>query len=207
MIPQDDRGTAGNGRCAINSVALAGVTGVRNRGVQALVDTTLRQIELHWPGVRLSVLSGDADYDRAALPRAVDVVSDGGRFFALPKELRLPLTAALHARALVRGTSGAMLEARNAIEHSDVVIISGGDIFGSDYGIGFLRQQVATIRFAQSRGKSTVFLAHSIGPFANGDEVALVRPVLERSSLITVRESLTRSYLVDFSDFRRTGSP
>lgn len=179
------------------SVALMGVTGLRNRGVEALVDTIIEQLQARWPGQKITVLSGDPGYDRAMLPPTVNVVSDGARYFGLRKELRVPLGAALQARALMRGQAGATLQAQEAIREADIVVMSGGDILGSEYGTGFLRQQVATIAFAQALGKPTVFLAHSVGPFASQEDADLARPVLSRGSLITIRESFSRNYLID----------
>lgn len=83
------------------------------------------------------------------------------------------------------------------MDAADIVIATGGDIFSSDYGVGFLRRQLKLVAEAQRAGKKTVFLAHSIGPFATEEECEIVKPVLEASSLITVRESFSQKYLID----------
>jgi polysaccharide pyruvyl transferase WcaK-like protein len=49
------------------SVLITGVTGLRNRGVEALVTTTIEQIRNLNPDIAINVLTQTPDYDQLKL--------------------------------------------------------------------------------------------------------------------------------------------
>jgi colanic acid/amylovoran biosynthesis protein len=173
-------------------ILLTGVSGFRNRGVEALVDTAQTEISATRPNASFTIVTTDPTYDVTRNAPEVTVLRDSPTFFKQSRLRRSLIRALVPKRRLP-----SVQRIQQAIDEADVVIASGGDIFSSDYGIGLLRRQAALLEEAQRAGRKTVFLAHSIGPFKTAAEVAILKPVLEASSLITVRESLTQRYLVD----------
>lgn len=176
------------------NIALTGVTGVWNRGVQALVETSVTEIRRLWPGATITVLTSDIERDRREVPSGVEAVRDARGYFSLPKALRPAAGHLLGAAGVVR-RGGDAAKTLKKLKDADIAIALGGDIFSSDYGSVSLKRHVATIEQAQAHGTPTVFLAQSIGPFANATDVATMRGALGRSTLLTVRERLTQEYM------------
>lgn len=177
------------------NIALTGVTGVWNRGVQALVDTSATEIRRLWPDATITVLTSDLERDRRELPARVTAINDASRYFKLPKALRPAVGQVLGAAGMGKGRGGGAVKALKTLKDADIAIALGGDIFSSDYGSDSLKRHVATIEEAQANGTPTVFLAQSIGPFTSEADVATMRGALDRSSLLTVRERLTQDYM------------
>lgn len=171
------------------SYAFTGATGFRNRGVEALIATAITEIREMDNGAQIGIVSNDPDYDAAAIGTAATVIRDNPSYYRM-SDKRRTIRYAFGLR-----TPPAVRRIQTMIGDADVVIATGGDIFSSDYGVGFLRRQLALVREAQQAGKKTVFLAHSIGPFRSQSEIDLIKPVLEASSLITARETFTHDYL------------
>src|SRR5215470_9430610 len=160
------------------TLVLSGVTGLRNRGVEALVRGALEGFARHFPGVSTTVLSADPTYDRLVLNGDAAVVADSPSYFqasTIGRYLR-------KVKAGVRSGSG-LFAAVDAIKSATAVVASGGDVFSSDYGT--LRRFIGQMQIAQKFGRPTVFLAHSIGPFKTKIEADMMRGVLERATLIT----------------------
>jgi colanic acid/amylovoran biosynthesis protein len=172
------------------TLVLSGVTGLRNRGVEALVRGALEGFARHFPGEPTTVLSADPPYDQLVLNGNATVVADSpGYFQATPVGRYLR-----KVKAGVR-SGGGLFAAIEAIRSATAVVASGGDIFSSDYGT--VRRFIGQMEIAQKFGRPTVFLAHSIGPFKTKTEVDMMRTVLEAATLITVRESRSRQYLIE----------
>lgn len=171
------------------TLVLCGVTGLRNRGVEALVRSALEGFARHLPRQSTTVLTSDPHYDRMVLGDSVPVVGDWPAYFGSGRIGRY----LQHAKATVRSSSDA-LRAIEILRSASAVVASGGDLFGSDYG--GLRRHIGHLEIAQAFRKPTIFLAHSIGPFKTRAEVAMMRTILQRATLITVRESRTQTYII-----------
>jgi len=172
------------------TLILSGVTGIRNRGVEALVRAAIAGFARHLPGEPTTVLSTDPQYDSLALAGTASVVADVPAFFGSGKVQRY-LRQVKAAERPVNKTRRAV----EVLKSATAVIASGGDVFSSDYNT--LRHHVGHVEIAQAFGRPTIFLAHSIGPFKTKGEANLMKSVLERATLITVRESRTRRYLIE----------
>ncbi|MCB1128523.1 MAG: polysaccharide pyruvyl transferase family protein, partial [Verrucomicrobiae bacterium] len=113
-------------------IVITGITSFRNRGVEALVVTTLEQMRSRLTGARFLVLDRMPDYDASRL-RAPDVA------FKLDETIR-PLYASRMRRALLQLSDhvealGRQYQATiRDVEEADAVIASGGDVFCSEYG-------------------------------------------------------------------------
>jgi colanic acid/amylovoran biosynthesis protein len=144
------------------SIVITGITGCRNRGVEALIGPTLDQIRQQRPTQQITVLTHTPDYDAVQLQepgvkfeKADFQVNSRGRRLWLRKK-----AASLQGKPLIIEPQTA---AATAIREAALVIASGGDVFSSDYGS--LQFHLAPLKLAQRHHLPVVFLAHSIGPF------------------------------------------
>jgi polysaccharide pyruvyl transferase WcaK-like protein len=171
-------------------IVLSNVSGLRNRGVEALVRSALEGFARHLPGEPTTVLTSDLPYDRIVLEGTTSVVADWPAYFRSGRVERY----LRHLKATVRpsGSSRRLIE---ILKSATAVVASGGDVFSSDYMS--LRHHIGQVETAQAFGRPTIFLAHSIGPFKTRTEAAMARAVLDRAALITVRESRTLRYVVE----------
>ncbi|MBE9179720.1 polysaccharide pyruvyl transferase family protein [Oculatella sp. LEGE 06141] len=164
---------------------ITGITGLRNRGVEAMVDVTVEQLTRHQPTLTVDVLSETPDYDQVQLHH--DNVSVIGRKNSLDWK-RL-----LYAKASKFYTP--LAPDYGLVKDASVVIASGGDVFSSDYGLAFLEQELKPLKFALNAKIPVVFLAHSIGPFKTEAEASAWLEVARQSALVTVREALSYRYV------------
>jgi colanic acid/amylovoran biosynthesis protein len=171
------------------TLVLTGVTGLRNRGVEALVRAAIDGFTRHLPGEPATVVTSDPRYDRLALEGVATVVPDAPGYFRSGR-----LERCVREVAAVLRSGKRTLPAIAALRSATAIVASGGDVFSSDYGA--LRRHLGIVKMAQALGRPTVFLAHSIGPFKTTSEARMMRGVLDRAALITVRERRTRDYLV-----------
>ena len=171
-------------------LAVTGITGLRNRGVDALVRSTVAGLEDERPDTRIAVFTNSPDYDRAALvdPRVEFRKAGFGGIREARRAARLPGYDRL--AALVRPK---FRDTARALRTSDVVIASGGDVFSSDYGD--MVRHLRPLRMAQAAGIPVVFLAHSIGVFRSKAEARDWLEVARKARLITVRESASYEYV------------
>ena len=176
------------------SIVITGITGCRNRGVEALIGPTLDQIRQQRPTQQITVLTHTPDYDAVQLQepgvkfeKADFQVNSRGRRLWLRKK-----AASLQGKPLIIEPQTA---AATAIREAALVIASGGDVFSSDYGS--LQFHLAPLKLAQRHHLPVVFLAHSIGPFHSRQDTEAWLNVARQSLLVTARESLTYQYLVE----------
>lgn len=169
--------------------AITGITGMRNRGVEALVVTTIEQIRLRDPQAEFTVLTRDPPYDAHRCRIAGVHFMEDSLFSRRGRGVRGLL------KHLLRRRGEAWHRLVNALRESDIVIASGGDMFTSDYGPESLRRSLAPLRLAMELGRRVVFLGHSIGPFKTSEDLASWGAVAARSKLITLREGLSFDYV------------
>jgi colanic acid/amylovoran biosynthesis protein len=175
------------------SLVLSGITGSRNRGVEALVDSILAGVGMVLPDAPVKILSADADFDAQVFGPRGSVIPDARASMGRGRVARLKASGSRFHPQLDRPFQAVV----SAIRDARVVVASGGDIFSSDYGTNFLRRHLRTLEIAQSRGTKTAMLAQSIGPFRRPEEVEFFRTVAARLDLLTVREESSRRYLIE----------
>lgn len=169
---------------------ISGVSGFRNRGVNALVTTTVQGIQTVDPSAQITVISDTTDYDELhAKKLKVHFVQDVFR----TRKGKLIRRISQISRTVARRLSPPLIQVIETVEDTDVIIASGGDIFSSDYGDqdDFL----IPLKVAQNAGKKVVFMGHSIGPFKSKQEAEMWSEVARKSDLITIRESLSYKYV------------
>jgi colanic acid/amylovoran biosynthesis protein len=189
-------------------IAIAGVTGFRNRGVEALVRPTVEQILTRFPNAEIQIATRSVDYDQKRLRHSrIAYVEDAllkcGHWVppSAPVSIHRPLwkRAVWKAvRTLGLSKSNPQIRAEVAempFDSPDLLIITGGDIYSSDYGTNSLRHFLHPVEWAQSRNIPCILLAHSIGVFKGADDISIWKRVESAASRITLRDSLTGKYL------------
>ena len=76
---------------------------------------------------------------------------------------------------------------------ADIVLNTGGDVLTEDYGFPF--SHFVNLSFAILLDKPVIICAESIGPFKKGWKLYIVRYVLNRAKLITLREERSLKHL------------
>ncbi len=166
-------------------IIITGVTSCESRGVEALVRSIATQISAWGSRRRITVLTQTPGLDAEALAGVdLECVAD-------------PFVVSRSWQDFRPAESPDALAARQSrlIDEADLVIGTGGDLHTSDYGVSspYLRALTA----AQLNGVPTAMLGQSVGPFADGAEAAAWVEVASRCRLLTMRESVTRRYVID----------
>ncbi len=157
---------------------------MRNRGVEAIIVPTIEQLRRRNPDLNIDLLSWTPDYDKIQLqPYDVNV--------RLEQDYVKPRTK---ERWLAKFMPGYKLTTP-LICKSSVAIVTGGDLFGSDYGINSIKRHLRPLEIALNAGVPVVFLAQSIGPFKTEAEADLWLSVARRAKIVSVRESLSYKYV------------
>jgi colanic acid/amylovoran biosynthesis protein len=192
-------------------IAITGVTGFRNRGVEALVQPTVEQLLARYPAAHITIATWSPKYDQTRLshPR-VDFVEDcylRNGLWAEP-ETTIPCgPLPLWRRALRKGmrtlNGGKLAQRQNPVPLlmpfgiPDLVVISGGDLISSDYGTASLAHFLKPVEWARQHRVPCALLGQSIGKFKREEDVGLWRQAEPNASLITLREPLSVDYLVN----------
>ncbi len=161
---------------------ITGITGLRNRGVEALLVTTIDRLSQRRPNLTFNVLTDTPDYDEEWLKR------DNVKFFDTQKK-RWKQKLRFKGSKLYKPLASEY----SLFKEASIVIASGGDMFTSDYP-GVLRSQLQPIKLALHAGTPVVFLGQSIS-FKRDDDARAWVDVARRSSLITVREEISYKYV------------
>lgn len=181
-------------------IAITNSTGLRNRGVEALVASTIQGLKRNLPEpFEVEVHTNDPSYDRWRLAGIADVRPS---YLTLtpnhPSALwfnQLAYTGMRFAEKLMpQHLAGFAVRQLNALHSADLVLPTGGDIITSDYGN--LRKHLSSIVALEK--KKAALVGHTIGPFNKVDE-AYFRRSLKNLFLITVRESESFDYLNSLS--------
>ena len=184
-------------------IAMTGVTGFHNRGVDALVRTDIQEILKKNTRCEITVLSTTPDYDTLKLAnKHVSCVKDCYRTTQGRIVQKLsPISGILKKFGGPASHAVSEYFATNLVlKNSSLVIATGGDIFSEDYSTAKtnrLSLHLAPLIYAQKHNIPVVFLGHSIGPFTTTSGRDLWLKVAKKSELITVRESLSYKYLIN----------
>jgi len=176
------------------NVLISGITGFRNRGVEAFVLPTIQQIHARDPSWNFIIPTPMPDYDRQRIdsPKVRFIKND---FFYPQRVTTNQKLRGIAANMIGRKRWYENLGVNKTIRSADLIIAMGGDVFSSDYGS--LLNHLKPLKYGILNKVPIIFLAHSIGPFETADEIKAWKEVALRSSLITVRESATYDYLTE----------
>lgn len=168
-------------------ITITGITGCRNRGVEAMVWVSTRQLLKYLPQSAIEIITETPDYDQNLdMPSSV-TYRNRSSLYPIKNRLRQKLSR----------FSPSLSPDYSIFTKSAIVIASGGDIFSSDYGVNFLKQELEPLKLAHHGKVPTCFLAQSIGPFKTREEELIWLEVASKSALVTVREKLSYDYVTE----------
>ena len=186
------------------TILISGITGLRNRGVEALAVTTVSELARRLPGYRILLLTSTPDYDQTRFGgQSVGMLRSPTR-----RDRRVPPRLVPWLWPLARRLPIGRLA--DCLRSCSAVVASGGDVFSSDYG--GLGNHLYPLNCALAAGVPVIFLAQSIGPFRTVPEARAWLRVARRARLTTVRESLSFRYVtedlgLDRGRVRQTADP
>ena len=186
-------------------VVITGVTGFRNRGVEALVKPVVEGLLQEFSDLDIDIVTLSPQYDALRLtePRvrffqdhwastgtwAPSTPPNGkAKFFSRVMRRLLRLINLQPITHLQKST-------QMPFDQPDLLIVTGGDILSGDYGTPSLRHWAEPIRWARANGVRSVILSHSIGRFKTDEEVAIWNQIEDAATEITLREPLSLQYL------------
>jgi len=178
----------------MKTIAIASMSGSRNRGCEALVRGTLDAIAYAFPDeeVIIELHSEDPHFDQETFETAFtryyrqlpSVVQNHSH---RPRLNRLVYTAIQLAEQMAPRSFG-RFKSFSHMRKADLIIVTGGDVLTSDYGA------FPCYSAPLHLGPPCVILAHTIGEFTAADE-AYWNASLANLALCTVRESLSKAYI------------
>ena len=169
---------------------ITGITGMRNRGVEALVVPTIEQLQQREPRAEVSILTQTPDYDRVRLHNYNVNLQPQGKHIQNPylqSRKRKLLSKLVPSYRLFQSSYCSSL-----ISEASAIIVSGGDVFSPEYDIS---PHLKPLQLALKADVPILFLAQSISPFKTEEQANSWLEVASKSQLVTVREKLTYEYL------------
>jgi colanic acid/amylovoran biosynthesis protein len=172
-------------------ISITGVTGFRNRGVEALLQPILKGLAERYAGCSIVVYSGSPEYDEGRIPMPGVKVLPEGRGGEVKGRV---------ARKLNRlgfGFGEVCYPGWGELEGSDLLLVTGGDVFSSEYGDWSFDRHLIPMRVAKKHNISFVIFAQSIGPFTSERHRERFLEVARFAQIISVREERTMKYLTE----------
>ena len=112
------------------SIVITGITGLHNRGVEALIVPTIDQIHQRIPNQKITVLTQTPDYDALQIKSPKVGFMKGDFQVKVGRKFRLLSKAAsILGQELV---AESQTEAANVIRSASMILASGGDVFSSE---------------------------------------------------------------------------
>jgi colanic acid/amylovoran biosynthesis protein len=181
-------------------IVITGVTGFRNRGVEALVRPAIEELLKIFPSANITVSTGSPEYDaRRLVNDKVKFVLDYQEgYWKIKKGYSLSYLQNILKRVLKKfkiNVFEAPLERVMPFDKCNLLIVSGGDVLSSDYGTNWLAHYLDPVFWAIDQEIPCFILGHSIGPFKTLAEENLWRRVHEKVTFITTREEISKEYL------------
>lgn len=174
------------------NISITGVTGFRNRGVEALVRPIIHGLHKVFPDSSITTYSGSADYDRPRVSQeGVRVVPEGST-----RIVRNRVAHRLERHFGLRSKSESY-KGWVALEQSDLLVVTGGDVFSSEYGDRSFDHHLVPLRVARRSKVPSVVFAQSIGPFNSSLHRETWLKEAEHVAAISVREARTYNYLIN----------
>ncbi len=174
-------------------IAIAGVTGCRNRGVDALVRVLVERLAAQCNEDEFVLFSRDVQFDSRVVPSCVKVVNDVWKQSSRVPRLRRRAAAMFPAMDRRYSSASALLQRARAL------VITGGDIFTSDYGD--MTSYIEIAERANAHNVPVILAAHSVGPFATEAAVSQFKTIKKLATLISIRETASLRYIAEHFDY------
>ncbi|EAZ90594.1 polysaccharide pyruvyl transferase family protein [Crocosphaera chwakensis] len=174
-------------------VVITGITGMRNRGVEAIITPTIEQLRKRQQDIEINILTQTPDYDQIRLnPYGVNLQLEKKHLQTKttpPSRKKRLLSKLLPGYGLPKTK---LIPSSSLLRNASAVIASGGDVFSPEYPI---TPHLKPLKLALDVGTPVIFLAQSISPYKREEDAEEWLEVARYSKLITVREYLTYNYL------------
>lgn len=173
-------------------IVITGVTGFRNRGVEALVRPIIRGLWEVFPEANFTIVSGSPDFDAPRLKQNRISVEGEGPLSPVASGRKRRFAERLH-----------LVATRNLrynwpqLQGAELIVVTGGDIYSSEYGDWSFERHLVPLRVAIQEKIPFVIFSQSIGPFTKEKHKSNWLEVAQNASLISVRESRTFKYLTE----------
>jgi len=157
----------------------------------------MRMLKDVFPEAAFEVFSWDPDYDAPRFNEpGIPCKFIRHKFNTNEFSLRNRLWLFLNGTLKIRTDKGlyAPQYFYDAIHGADLVVVSGGDIL-ADYGEASVKHYFFPIAVASAMGKPVFVFAQSISRYQDAALRDFCKPLLDKVSLITVRERLSYDYL------------
>lgn len=199
----------------VTKILITEMGSVKNKGNLAILNGTIKALTQYFPNAHFTVLShGPREeiqmFDIRALPSIVEVPSSD--LPILTRTLKTLLNLHKLVLAMVLSSFWSLLKAifglnasfltrysrLNEYATADIIVVRGTDTLTDQYGrIGLdsLIMRCSGILIGVIMKKPTIVCGHSIGPFKTRIGRTIARFVLNRVSLITPREEISRKNL------------
>lgn len=176
----------------MTKIVITAINTLRNRGVEALLLSIIDGLRTTIDAPQITLLTRDPDGARDSLASYdITITPDSAYapFVDAPAFDKLKFRA---KRAIRMKLLGKLTPAEQALAAADLVIVSGGDTFSSDYKImeRYLRQYDQVV----ARGTPLFFVAQSIGPFKTKAETDSFMGIAQHAHF-TVRETISLAYM------------
>lgn len=167
-------------------ILITGICGLRNKGVEALLRTVISGVERQIPAVHFTVPTYTPDYDRGVLGSMdnVQLLHDpfmktctwhqrGSNELSVQQRI---LRRLRHKLGIKHPVSIQSRDPKSLLPFGvpDMVIVSGGDLYSSDYGHVNLRHFLEPIHWAHAHDVPCVLLAQSVGIFKTIEDLQVV---------------------------------
>lgn len=194
------------------SIAVAGITGFRNRGVEALALPILTFLRERTPSQTVTLFTWTPEFDQQRIDwPELTLQPTAFRRINAPTTIPLPQHRLRHAvkRLLRRSPMSNREEAlidptlAHQLRGHRVLIVTGGDVYSSEYGHDSLLYYLSLIHTAAREGLIVVLLGHTVGRFHDSAQEQAWRSAVVHVSLLTTRDQLSYDYLEQIGGLAR----
>lgn len=182
----------------MKTIYFCGQDNFGNRGCEALIRANVKTIRAAIPDAHFIVPSHNPAQDASQWLNAKNYGVEFVNAEPMPSIIRWWSRAKRIFKSLAykRPKFAPTESTIQAINRSDMLVMTGGDIITLDYGLESLYYWMRLCEIAMDAGKPTILWGASVGPFSKQPQVEkLMVPFLRRFNLITVRETATYEYL------------
>jgi colanic acid/amylovoran biosynthesis protein len=186
------------------SIALLGITGFRNRGVEALTHPTVDFLLTRKANESVNIFSWSAEHDRnritdtrvSFVPTSFYRVQEDSTSISRRGRLKRILQGQFNSTSFQQGDGRLVNHALAAqLKGNHLAIVTGGDVYSSEYGRDSLLYYCSLVHSAKAAGLPVVLLGHTVGRFNNREDEDIWRRCAAEVNLLTTRDQLTYDYL------------